>query len=217
MKKIMKSLAVVLAIVCIALSVSACSQSTQKYEFITHAGDNKPYYDSIEIRANMFQITYATEVTQQGITFRTRTVYKGTFTRDGDKITCNVATKTGYYDFDSDADKKVLLDYLEENRAEMGETRYELNYKSINGGATVTVDEVKNSEDLSPMVTKLVVRLDNNNKNALLLSDSETNGAKSEYGYFSDGTGAINYYKYTNSNGDVYEYDVDAAGNFTNR
>ncbi len=215
MKKVNKIFAVVLTLLALAIVLSACGaggSGSGKYDVLTHIGTWKEY-DTLKITGNAFTLAQSDEDSDGGINFTLSSEYKGTVTQDGDTLTLKIVTASVKYEFDSEDDRKAMLAELEMYKDYIGEDYYNQMLKALGDGFTMTAEEAATAGQAGEgYITEIVKTVNKTDKTALVISETEIDGSKTEYEYFSD-AGAVKIEKFTDNEGDVETYEYDENGN----
>ena len=148
MKKF-RTLSLILLAVLLAVSAVACAKTSggngkngsstdttdtaDTYTILTHTG-GEPIYGELQLlKGNKFSLVNKQEVNDFDTPFTGISYYNGTFTADGDIISCTVESLSAKIEFKTADDKAAFLATLEEEKEEMGEEYYKIYTEAING------------------------------------------------------------------------------------
>ena len=181
------------------------------YEILSHIGEDK-LFDSFEINGDNFVLIESEKEYDGEIVYYAKNETVGTLKEDGDKFILSITSTTLKYEFDNDEDKQTILDEIQAYIELFGEDSFAMLTTAINGGYTMTIEEARADTVASAgFHAEIVLSVDKAAKTALVLTELDVDGWKAEYAYHND-EGAVKVQKYTDPDGEVFEYKYDIDG-----
>jgi hypothetical protein len=205
MKKI-RILSLILLAVVLALSAVACAKTSggnskngsstdttdtadtaDTYTVLTHTG-GEPIYGELQLlKGNKVLLVNKQEVEENDIPFIGISYYNGTFTADGDMISCTVESLSAKIEFKTADDKAAFLAMLEENKEEWGEYDYNMYIEAINDQYAMPEEEF--IEEFAGY--KVELKTDKAAKTALVIREINSTGSSREYEYYDEASGLV--------------------------